>query len=123
VDPWIARRAVAAALLAGIVADVLFDRVGLGVNVPIAALSTLALVTWLAPARRPADRVDWWLPAVAVAASLGPALRTDPSIVPLDLGLIAFATAAWSLAVSGVAVTRRTATAVAALGTQAALVP
>jgi len=121
VDPRIARRAAAVALLAGIVADVLFDRVGLGINVPIATLSTLTLVTWLAPGHRPADPVDWWLPAVAIAASLGPALRTDPSIVPLDLGLVVVATAASSLAMSGVAVTRRAAMAVAILGTQAAL--
>src|SRR6185295_9160145 len=60
-------------------------------------------------------------PAVALAASIGPALRTDPSIIPLDLGLVLVATAAWSVAVSGVAVTRRAATAVVWLGTQAAL--
>jgi hypothetical protein len=121
VDPRIARRAVAAALLAGIVADVLFDRVGLGINVPIATLSTLVLVTGLAAGHRPADPIDWWLPAVALAASLGPALRTDPTVVPLDLGLVLVATAAWSVAVSGVAVTRRAATAVIWLGTRAAL--
>ena len=120
-DPRIARRAAAAALRAGIVADVLFDRVGLGINVPIATFATLALVAWLAPRRRPADPVDWWLPAVALAASLGPALRTGPSVVPLDLGLVAVASAAWGVAVSGVAVTRRAATAVAVLATQSAI--
>ena len=120
-DPRIARRAAAAALLSGVLADALFDRTGLGINVPIAALATLALVTWLAPQHRPADPVDWWLPAVALAASLGPALRTDPGVVALDLGLVVVATAAWSVAVSGVPVTRRAATAVVLLGTQAAI--
>ncbi len=114
-DPRIARRALAGALLGGIVADLLFDRVALGINVPLATLAALAVVTWLGRRRMP-DRLDLWLPPVAILASLGPALRTDPSVVPLDLGLAAAAVAAWSFAVRGVAVTRRTATAVAALG-------
>ena len=39
-DPRIARRAAAAALLSGVLADALFDRTGLGINVPIATLAT-----------------------------------------------------------------------------------
>jgi hypothetical protein len=71
--------------------------------------------------RRPADALDWWLPAVGAAASLGPALRTDPSVVALDLWLTAIAIAAWSFAMSGVAVTRRAARAVALMGVQAGI--
>jgi Domain of unknown function (DUF4173) len=114
-DPRMARRALGSALLCGIAADLLFHRVPLGINVPLATIATLAVVTWLGDRRTP-DRLDLWLPPVAVLASLGPALRTDPSVVPLDLGLAAAAVAAWSFAVRGIAVTRRTATAVAALG-------
>jgi len=121
VEPRIARRAAAAALLAGIGIDVLFDRLGLGINVPFATAAILALVTWLARSHRPADPLDWWLPAVALGASLVPAVRTDPSVVPLDLGLVALATAAWSIAVSGVAVTRRAAAAVVLLGAEAGI--
>lgn len=118
-DPRLARRAVAAALVAGIAADILFDRTALGINVLIGTAAVLALVAWFGPAHRPTDPLDWWLPAVALAASLGPALRTDPTVVLLDLGLLATATAAWAIAVSGVPVTRRAASAVVLLGIQA----
>lgn len=119
-DPRNARRAVASTLIAGIVADALFDRAALGVSVPLATAAVLALVTWFGSGPRPADRLDLWLPGVAVAASLGPALRTDPTVVTLDLLLVVASTAAWSFAVSGVAVSRRTATAAAGLGAWAA---
>lgn len=118
-DPRIARRAAASALIVGVVADVLFDRVALGINVPIATAALLAVVTWFGPGRQPADRLDLWLPALAIVASLGPALRTDPSVVGLDLWLVAGGVSAWSFAVSGVAVTRRTAAAVVQLGVRA----
>lgn len=120
-DPRIARRAAASALMVGILADVLFDRVALGINVPIATAAVLALVTWFGPGREAVDRLDLWLPVLAILASLGPALRTDPSVVGLDLWLVAAAVSAWSFAVSGVAVTRRTAAAVVELGVQAGI--
>ncbi len=119
-DASLARRAVAAALVVGLVAELLFNGVALGINVPIATLGTLVLVALLGQ-RRPADPVDWWLPGVALAASLGPALRTDPAVVALDLWLVAIATASWSFAVSGVAVSRRAARGVAVLGVQAGI--
>ena len=119
-DPSLARRAVAAALGAGFIAELLFDRVAIGINVPIATFGTLLLVTLLGR-RRPADPLDWWLPGVALAASIGPALRMDPTVVALDLWLVAIAVAAWSFAVSGVAVSRRAARAVAVMGIQAGI--
>ena len=119
-DASIARRAVAAALIAGLAAELLFDRAALGINVPIATIGTLVLVTFLGRGR-PADPLDWWLPCVAVAASLGPALRTDSTVVMLDLWLVAIAVASWSFAVSGVAVSRRTARTVAVMGVQAGI--
>jgi hypothetical protein len=108
VDASIARRAVAAALVGGVAAELLFDGAALGINVPIATIGTLVLVTLLGKGR-PADPLEWWLPGVAVAASLGPALRTDPMVVMLDLWLVAIAVSSWSFAVSGVAVSRRAA--------------
>ena len=103
-------------------ADLCFDRVGLGINVPIATVAILAFVTRFGPSRRPADRLDLWLPVVAVLASLGPAVRTDPSVVVLDLGLVGLATAAWGVAVSGVPVTKRAASSVIVLGCLAGVV-
>jgi len=124
VEQRIARRALLVAVIAGLVAELLFDRQPLGIGVPLFVAAVLGCVAWFSPAAhrgRPEDPLDWWLPATAVAASLGPALRTDPSVVFLDVVLVAIALAAWSVALSGVAVTRRSAEAVAALGVAAAL--
>lgn len=120
-EPTIARRAAASALIAGVVADALFDRNPLGINVLVAVAAVLILVTWFGPGRRPVDPLDAWLPMLALVAALGPALRTDPTVITLDLLLVAAGVSAWSFAVSGVAVTRRTTAAVAALGVQAAV--
>ena len=114
-DPRIARRAVAGALLAGLALELLFDRTALGVNVPIATVAVLGLTWFFSASRRPADPADWWLPAVAVVASLGPALRTDPTVVALDVLLILGGVAGWALALAGVAVTRRATETVALL--------
>jgi hypothetical protein len=121
VDPRIARRAIAGALIAGVLADIAFDRVALGINVPLATMAILALVTWFSPRRRPADPIDWWLAGTAVVASLGPALRTDPTVVVLDLTLVLGSLGGWSLAVAGIPVTRRIAVEVLELGLEALL--
>ena len=71
-EPRIARRAVVSALIAGAIADAVFDGSALGVNVPLATAAALLLVTWFGPRRRPADLLDAWLPGLAMAASLGP---------------------------------------------------
>jgi hypothetical protein len=114
-EPRVARRALAGAILAGVLADLMFDRVALGINVPLATVAILIALAWLGE-RRPIDPLDLWLPVVALLAALGPAFRTDPSVIPLDLGLAAAAVGAWSFAVRGVAVTRGTTTAITALG-------
>jgi hypothetical protein len=119
VESRIARQALAGALAAGLLAELLLDGVALGLNVPILTLAVLALVTWFGPSRRPADPVDCWLAAVAVLASLGPALRTDPTVVLFDALLVLGGVAGWSLAVAGMPVTRRATAAVAALGLEA----
>jgi hypothetical protein len=125
VDARTARRAFVGALTAGLGADLLFDGVPLGINVPIMTLGTLALLSLLGArdGRRPGpvDRLDWWLAGVAATASLGPALRTDPAVVTLDLWLIAVALPAWGLAVGGVPVTRRATSAVAAMALEASV--
>ena len=62
-EPRIARRAAAGALIAGVVADALFDRSPLGINVPLATVALLVLVTWFGRGRRPVDPLDAWLPS------------------------------------------------------------
>jgi uncharacterized protein DUF4153 len=115
-DPRLARRVALAALALGIVGDLLFDRVALGINVPIAIAAALLSAALFRPAGARIDRLDLWLPAVAMLAAAGVALRTDPTIIFLDLGLAGLATLAWMLATSGLAVTRRSAVLVAEAG-------
>lgn len=119
-DARSARRTLVVAVAAGLLAELVLDRQPLGISMPLSVAIVLGIVTWSAPAHRPADRLDWWLAGTALVASLGPALRTDPTVVFLDLVLVIVATGAWAVALSGVAVTRRSAEAVIALAFKAA---
>ena len=103
----------------GLLAEVLLYRVAFGINVPILTVAVLGTATWFSPKRRPADPLDWWLAAVAIAAALGPALRTDPTVVALDLVLVVGGVAGWTLAVAGLPVTRRATLAVVQLALEA----
>ena len=118
--PRLARRIALAAVVAGVVGGVLFDRVGLGINVPIAVGGILVATTIFRPRQRRIDPLDLWLPPVALAAALVVALRTDLVIVFLAVLLAGLATLAWAVAASGEALTRRSVLAVAALGALAA---
>jgi len=109
-----------AALLLGVLGDVLFDRQALGLNVPIAVCAAIVAATLFRPAGAVIDRLDLWIPPVAVLASIGVAVRADPPIVALDLGLAGAATVAWAICASGQALTRQSAAMVAALGAWAA---
>lgn len=115
-DPRLARRVAATSLLLGVVGDILFDRVALGINVPIAVAAALVTATLLRPAGARFDRFDGWIPPVAFVAALGVALRADPGVVALDLALAGLATLAWMICCSGVALTRRSVDVVAAAG-------
>ena len=118
-DPRKARGAVLAALGVGLLAELLLYRVAFGINVPILTVAVLGVATWFSPRRRPADPLDWWLAAVAVVAALGPALRTDPTVVALDSVLVVGGIAGWTLAVCGLPVTRRATVAVVQLALEA----
>jgi hypothetical protein len=119
-DPRTARRIAIAALILGVVGDGLFDRQMPGVNVPIAVATALIATTLFRPSGALIDRLDLWIPPVALLAATGVAIRSDPPIVLLDVGLAGVATLAWAIAASGQAVTRQSARAVAGLGTFAA---
>lgn len=112
----LARRIVLLALLGGIAADVLFDRVGLGINVPLAVAGVLIVAAALRPSGARMDRLDLWLSVVALIAAAIVAVRDDPVVTFLDLGLAGVATLASVVALSGVAITRRSAMAVTGLG-------
>jgi hypothetical protein len=115
-DPRLARRVAAAALLLGLLGDVLFDRVALGINVPIAVAAALLVATLFRPATGRVDQLDLWIPLVAILAALGVALRADPIVVSLDLALAGVATLAWMIVCSGTALTRRSVDIVVAAG-------
>ncbi|HKB28051.1 MAG TPA: DUF4173 domain-containing protein [Candidatus Limnocylindrales bacterium] len=112
----LARRLVAISLLGGVAMDVLFDRVGLGINAPIAIAAILAAAAMLRPADARIDPLDLWLPVVAMTAAAVVALRHDPVVTYLDLGLGGVATLASVVALAGVAVTRRGAIIATGLG-------
>ena len=115
-DARAARLLVGLALLLGLLADLLFDRSLLGINVPLGAGGLLAAMTWLGRGRGRPDRADLWLPFVAMASAIVVAVRSDATLVGLNLGLATAALGAWSYAASGVPVTRRAAAAVVELG-------
>jgi Domain of unknown function (DUF4173) len=111
-----ARRLLLLTLVGGLAADLLFDRVGLGINVPIAVAAILVTAFAIRPAEARTERLDSWLPLVAVIAAVLVALRDDPIVTFLDLSLAGIATLASMVALSGVAVTRRSLPAVTSLG-------
>jgi hypothetical protein len=119
-NPRLARRIALVALVAGVLGDALFDRVGLGINVPIAVAGILVATTMFRPGDHRIDPLDLWLPPVALAAAFVVALRTDVVIVFLAVLLAGLATLGWAVAASGQALTRRSALAAAALGALAA---
>jgi hypothetical protein len=112
----LARRIALAALVSGIAADVLFDRVGLGINVPITVAVALVATSLFRPRAATIDRWDLWLPPVALLAALTIAIRSDPVLILLDGAIAGLSTLGWAIAASGQALTRRSAIAVAALG-------
>jgi len=101
----------------GVLAQLLFYGVGLGINAS-ATVAVVLVVGWLArppaaPAIRPADA---WLPAAALILAAFVALRGDPTLVALDvLGSLALTGAALA-SFAGVRVVERSLHRLAALG-------
>ena len=95
------------ALLFGLVAQLLFYGVGLGVNLGIAAVLLLAVSWALRPARATIDPLDRWIAPAAIVFSWLPALRSDLMLMLFDVpaALVLLVMAAVSFA--GVPLTRR----------------
>jgi hypothetical protein len=111
-----ARRLAAGGLAIGVLAELLLDGPAFGINVPIVVAATLA-VAWLLrrPDRAP-DPLDAWLPVTALVLSAFVAIRGDPFVALLDtVAALAFLGAA-VIAMSGLAVTRRSAAVIATMG-------
>jgi hypothetical protein len=116
VDRSTARRLVAGGLVIGVLAELLLDGPAFGINVPIVVAATLA-VAWLIrrPGRAP-DPLDVWLPVTALVLAAFVALRGDPFVAFLDTGAALAFLGASVIAMSGLAVTRRSAVVVATMG-------
>jgi len=95
-----AGRVLLAAGAFGVIGQILFFDVGLGINFPI-AIGLLIAGGWLI--RRPAASIDWrdlWLAPMALAIAGFAAIRADPTIVALDV-LVATGLAVAAIATFG----------------------
>ena len=124
-DRSVARRVLLAGLALGLLAELTLDGPAFGIGVPIVVAAVLG-VGWLA--RRPGralDPLDGWLPVGAVVLAALVALRGDPFLAGLDTLLAAALVGASLAAMSGLAITRRSASVIAmmaAWGLEAMLV-
>ena len=115
-DRSLARRILLAALGVGVLAEVAMDGPALGLNLPILTTTMLAAAWLFRRVGRAPDPLDAWLPVSALVLAAFTAVRADPFVAFLDVAGAAAFTGASAAAFSGLAVTRRSATAVMAMG-------
>ncbi len=102
-----AGRVAAVAGVLGILGQLLYFGVGVGINYPLSVALALAAAWLLRPHGTRFDAIDAWLPAVALVLASFVALRGDPVLVFFDI-LASFGLAAGALAaIGGHQVTRR----------------
>lgn len=111
-----ALRILALAAVIGLVAQAFLVDTLLGLNVPLLAGAVLAAAVALRPRDLAIDRADWWLPPATVLVALAIAVRADPVLLVLDVLSLAALLGAWVAAISGAAVTRRSAARIVELG-------
>ena len=115
-DRPLARRLLLVALPIGVLADVLLDGPALGVNVVVLVAALLAAGWWFRRPGRAPDLADAWLPLAALVLAGWVAVRADPFLALVDAAGAAVLTGASLAAFSGLAVTRRSASIVMAMG-------
>src|SRR5256714_4764805 len=104
------------ALLVGLLAQSLFYRTPLGVNVGIASLVVLAVASRLRPAGARMDRLDRWIAPAAVIFALLPALRVDAMLLLFDIPAAFVLVTMAAVSFAGVPLTRRAADILVVLG-------
>ena len=111
-----ARRILALALAAGLLAELVLDGPALGINTPILVAVVLAM-GWVVRRRgRAPDPLDAWLPVAALLFAAFVAIRADPLVAALDVVVAGACTLGTMAVFSGLAVTRRAFGVLALLG-------
>jgi hypothetical protein len=95
------------ALLVGVLAQWLFYRSALGINVGIATATVLAVAWRLRPAGARVDRLDRWIAPAAIAFAFLPALRVDLMLLLFDIPATIVLLAMAAVSFAGVPLTRR----------------
>ena len=113
-----AQRIVVISLLLGLATVRLAFGLPIGLNAPAVAALVLVGAALTRPAGARFDPLDAWLPAGALALMAGAALRGDPTLQLVDIGLGAILVTASVPAIAGLAVTRRSVTRLAELASR-----
>ena len=99
-------RSLAAALVLGLVAEILFDGPALGIGVVVFVATLLLGALLVRPAGAAFDRADLWLAPGAVVFAGFIALRADPTLILFDLVAALSLAAGAAVALSGTPVMR-----------------
>lgn len=111
-----ARRIVVVSLVLGLVAVRLCFDLPIGVNAPVLTVLVLLGAYLTRPTGARFDPLDAWLPAGAIALTVGAALRGDPLLQLVDVALALGLVGAAVPAIAGFAITRSTALVLAGIG-------
>ena len=104
------------ALLFGLLAQALFYRTPLGINVGIAALLVLAVAYRLRSSGARIDRLDRWIAPAAVVFAVLPAVRVDVMLLLFDIPAAFVLVTMAAVSFAGVPLTRRAADILVAVG-------
>lgn len=114
-DRYDPRGVLGAGLGLGVLAEIAVHGPAFGIGVPIVVSSILAAGWWVRRRGRTLDRLDAWMPVTALLLAVLVAVRADPSLAVLDIALAIALVGASLAAMSGLAVTRRSAAVLATI--------
>ena len=111
-----ARRLLLAAILIGVLTEIALDGPAYGINVPITLGATLAAAWFVRRRDRALDPLDAWLPVTAMVLASLAAIRGDEFLAGLDIAWAVLFGGVSLVAMSGIPVTRRSASVIATMG-------